>query len=230
MGIRWRRQDIELLRKSVKNFNAKLKRFESKTQGVILPERVYAKSLKENIVDRNDFNETIKNLKSFTKMRGLPRSEFNNNYTKWEIDKLIGDIKKDNRRKKKFAREHRGDVYYKDKLIGRRVINNEINLEMRSTDVRGRTVEEIQKLITLYNKRNSAYYSKLLNNLKLNYLKSIENFRGYSNYDEVITTLESFSSEYLYDLVDSGALPEINDNYFYENAKLNWNKIKSILL
>lgn len=90
-NIRWTEADAKELARSVKNFNAKVKRLEEKYQGtdVIIPERVGVKELKELIGTRRDLQREVKSLQRFTQ-RGseeivkAPNTEDELFMTRWQ--------------------------------------------------------------------------------------------------------------------------------------------------
>lgn len=69
--IRWRKKDIELLKRKVKNVNAKTRRLE-KTNPEIAPEKTSFKELKNLIKNRKEFNKLINSMDSYTKRNSKP--------------------------------------------------------------------------------------------------------------------------------------------------------------
>ncbi len=68
-SIRWTKSDSEDLAKAVKNFNAKIKRLETKFPKTknSLPQKVSMKEMKDLIKTRADFKREINALKRFSK-------------------------------------------------------------------------------------------------------------------------------------------------------------------
>lgn len=66
-SIRWRQQDIEKLKDTVRRFNAKIGRVAKKvpTMNDYLPDRVSSRELRETIKTRSDFNRAINSLNRF---------------------------------------------------------------------------------------------------------------------------------------------------------------------
>ena len=66
-SIRWTKSDSEDLAKAVKNFNAKIKRLETKYPKTknSLPQKVSLKEMKDLIKTRADFKREINALKRF---------------------------------------------------------------------------------------------------------------------------------------------------------------------
>ena len=123
-NIRWKQSDNEDVRKSVKNFNAKITREQKKLQKQYelsgsaeerrelkrkmsaLPEKVSTKEIKNVIHTRQDLKRELNSLKRFTKQRGVEyvsvpdNVDSNMKMTKWqktEMNRRIGVI---NRRRK----------------------------------------------------------------------------------------------------------------------------------
>lgn len=94
-NIRWSENDLKELRRSVKNFNAKVKRLETKYKesDVILPEKLSVKELKEIVTTRRDLQRELKSLQSFTQ-RGseeivdIPNTNNNIQMTKWQREEM----------------------------------------------------------------------------------------------------------------------------------------------
>ena len=67
--MKWRAEDEAELRRTVKNFNEKIRRLEKKVEPHergYLPQRLTVKDLKKNISTRADFNREIKSAKRFS--------------------------------------------------------------------------------------------------------------------------------------------------------------------
>lgn len=94
-NIRWSESDSKELARSVKNFNAKVKRLETKYAGtdIVLPERLSVKELREVVTTRRDLNRELKSLQRFTE-RGseeivdIPNTNNNIQMTKWQREEM----------------------------------------------------------------------------------------------------------------------------------------------
>lgn len=67
--IKWRQQDIDLLRKEIRNFNRKVDRLMKSGSPEVkaaLPPKMTMKTAKQSISSRSDFNKQIKSIKRFT--------------------------------------------------------------------------------------------------------------------------------------------------------------------
>lgn len=91
MAIKYRESDLDKLNRTVENFNRKIRR--AAARGVVgLPEPVRVRDLREEIVDRADYNRQINALQRFSR-KGAERSvvldrETGVTITKWERDEL----------------------------------------------------------------------------------------------------------------------------------------------
>ena len=113
-NIRWTESDNVQLRKTVKNFNAKISRLERKYPEIknVLPEKVSVEQMKELIDTRKDLKRELNALKrfsdrtniirkesdgSFTGIKEVPGSKYNLKATDWQIKEMtrrIGYINK----------------------------------------------------------------------------------------------------------------------------------------
>jgi len=110
-GIRWTENDNRELTRSVKNFNAKVKRLEEKYKDrsdVVIPEKVSVKELRDLVGTRRDLNRELKSLQRFSQ-RGseelveAPKVEDNTFLTKWqktEMNRRAGVINRTRARRK----------------------------------------------------------------------------------------------------------------------------------
>lgn len=113
-NIRWTESDNAELKKTVKNFNAKISRLERQYPKIknVLPEKVTVAQMKELIDTRQDFKRELKALKRFTDRKNVirenddgtfkgivdvPGNKYNLKTTKWqkeEMTRRVGYINK----------------------------------------------------------------------------------------------------------------------------------------
>ena len=93
-NITWTENNLNELRRSVKNFNAKVKRLEDKYNGldVVLPERMSVKELRKIVTTERDLQRELKSLQNFTQ-RGseeliVAKTDTNISITKWQNEEL----------------------------------------------------------------------------------------------------------------------------------------------
>lgn len=103
--IRWRKSDAEQLAKRVKNFNAKITRLEKKHPEIadLLPERVSAKTLKEDISTRSDYNRIVKALAGFAEKGAekIVKGKGGAETTQWEYKQVQKAVQAENRARKR---------------------------------------------------------------------------------------------------------------------------------
>lgn len=103
--IRWRKSDAEQLAKRVKNFNAKITRLEKKHPEIadLLPERVSAKTLKEDISTRADYNRIVKALAGFSEKGAekIVKGKGGAETTQWEYKQVQKAVQAENRARKR---------------------------------------------------------------------------------------------------------------------------------
>lgn len=95
-NIRWSEDDLKELNRTVKNFNAKVKRLETKYAGtdVVLPEKMSVKELRGVVTTRRDLQRELRSLQRFTE-RGseqivnIPNTNNNIQMTKWQREEMV---------------------------------------------------------------------------------------------------------------------------------------------
>lgn len=154
-NIRWKQSDNEEIRKTVKNFNAKIARLEKKYDKLIsqetdtekrrqlrteknaLPERTSAKQIKELVETRQDYKRELNVLKRFSK-RGsedivdVPDNKYNLKTTRWqknEMARMVGIVNR--KRKDKYEEVYEYTAEYKGQELGYSIGE----LGMGSTDI-----------------------------------------------------------------------------------------------
>lgn len=143
--IRWNKSDDQEIKKTVKNFNAKIGRLEKKYDKLIsqetdrekrqqlrieknaLPERTSAKQMKELVDTRTDLNRELNALKRFSK-RGAeeivesPGTKYNLQITKWqrnEMSRRAGVINR--KRKDRYEEIYNLVAEYKGQKLGYKI-------------------------------------------------------------------------------------------------------------
>lgn len=129
-NIKWRESDEQKLRRAVKNYNAKISRLEKDPEygfdKHLLPRRVSAKELRQQIGTRKDFNKQIDKLEGFSKRGG----EYRLNWREADEKRLTAAVRKFNAKvdklgsqmgeREKAALPERASVKQLKKLIGTR--------------------------------------------------------------------------------------------------------------
>lgn len=119
-NIRWTESDNAELKKTVKNFNAKISRLERQYPKIknVLPEKVTVAQMKELIDTRQDLKRELKSLKRFTDRKNViranddgtftgvvdvPGNKYNLKTTKWQKEEMTRRVSYINRVRKQKA-------------------------------------------------------------------------------------------------------------------------------
>lgn len=103
-NIRWRESDNAELKRTIKNFNAKIERLKKKNPDAdFLPDKISMKELKSNIKTRKDFNKEIKSFQRFSQRgaENVVTSSRGAKATAWELNEFSRKQKAVNRERKK---------------------------------------------------------------------------------------------------------------------------------
>lgn len=108
--IKWRQQDIDLLRKEIRNFNRKVDRLMKSGSPEVkaaLPPKLSMKTAKQSISSRSDFNKQIKSIKRFTE-RGseqLMKTKGGVVAPKFEVKELEARVRSINAQRRQALKE-----------------------------------------------------------------------------------------------------------------------------
>ena len=192
-NIRWTKSDKEELAKVVKNFNAKIKRLETKfpKNKNSLPQKISLKEMKDLIKTRADFKREINALKRFSKKGAetlvtAPGNEYDLKITKWQKNEM-------NRRraivnKKRQARlDELGDLEVKSRGIGlgytqkekQKFIGMGKSVEAQLEPINAFTprmsrTDVNEKLKTLRRESQTNYWIESDKRLRENFIKTLE--------------------------------------------------------
>lgn len=203
--IRWKQSDEEKLRKTVRNFNAKIRRLEKKDpkNKAALPEKISVKDLKEVIHTRADLNRELNSLKRFSK-RGsetlvvAPESDYNVLITKWqkqEINRRVGMInrKREERRKMiaDIEMQQKGkDLGYKKGDFGMGKLSDRELMPMNKFTPKSTHASIKAKWKSVMKESSNMYWEWRDDLHKQNYIKSLtENFNE-NDVKDVIKAIE----------------------------------------
>lgn len=107
-NMRWSSEDERELKKTVRNFNDKIRRVAKKDpkNKNALPEKMTAKQIKELVVTRQEFKKLIKALKKFSEKGAeeivtVPGSKYNTKITKWQLNEMLSMERTINKRRSK---------------------------------------------------------------------------------------------------------------------------------
>lgn len=205
-GIRWTENDSRELTRSVKNFNAKVKRLEEKYKGrsdVVIPEKVSVKELKELVGTRRDLNREIKSLQRFSK-RGseelvkVPKVEDSTLLTKWqktEMNRRAGVINRTRAKRKEQLEDIEmtsggKSLGYKRGEFGMGKAD-ELSLKPTKAFTKKMGKSDIQKKAKSLRKHSqSDYFNKADRRLLDNYVKALKETYGEDAVKDIVDIIE----------------------------------------
>lgn len=204
--IRWRENDVNELKRIIKNYNQKLRRLRKKgVDADILPPSVTYNEIKDNIATRNDLNKTINKYKRFSK-RGAEKVITNSSglsKTSWEFKETALSIRNINiRRSKERKRVEDLQVKSRGKKQGytREYLPNERLDELSNKTNRSDKIssnEEWNKFVESVEKQMTDKYSMEKKEMyKENYIKALKReMGGIPNLDKYIKELKKVSPD-----------------------------------
>lgn len=194
--IRYNEQLSKNITKTVRNYNAKIRRLEKQNPALVLPKKITAKSLKEMSNTRQELNRNLAKLKRFSK-RGaenniiLPSGEIVSNYELSEIEREISNLQRNLTRrinelaeitpkiagiKQDYTYAEMGDMRLNNIIAKRNTIKS-----LKSRIRNGGNLKEIVEIVTS-TKEKQRYQLSLF---RENYMEKMFTFQAYSiGYDE----------------------------------------------
>lgn len=173
--IKWRRQDYDVLKKAVKNFNAKIDRILKKNPYAegYLPKKVSYKQLKADIQYRNDFNKLVSSLKRFSRKGAEEMITFlNKPMTKWE--RREGAIAKGNLNRRRAMQKKLLNPSAEKGTLG---TNEEMNLRPKKYPT-GKTADWDAFIEQLHYLGSTKYEAERAERYLQNYFKAVDNNMG----------------------------------------------------
>nr|DAD72321.1 MAG TPA: terminal protein [Podoviridae sp. ctC8s18] len=187
-NIRWRKKDIERVRKTAQRFNAKITRLEKKNPEFsrFYPERISTKEL-QSIPTRKEFNRIIKGYEKFLEKGSekLRFSEKGYGLTDWEIKETQQNVRRVNRQN--AIKKERIKPSTEKGTMG---LVEKNNLKSYSTNFDKRTFEEFRKFERFLEKNlSSKYRNEKANLYKQNYINAIDQNLGNHPYGKILKDL-----------------------------------------
>lgn len=173
--IKWRRQDYDVLKKAVKNFNAKIDRILKKNPYAegYLPKKVSYKQLNADIQYRNDFNKLVSSLKRFSRKGAEEMITFlNKPMTKWE--RREGAIAKGNLNRRRAMQKKLLNPSAEKGTLG---TNEEMNLRPKKYPT-GKTADWDAFIEQLHYLGSTKYEAERAERYLQNYFKAVDNNMG----------------------------------------------------
>jgi hypothetical protein len=210
-NIRWTNKDNENLRKSVKNFNAKVERAIKKNPDLInyLPKKLSVKELRNEIQTRADLNRKLNSVKKFAKKDAekLVTTETGFKITKYELNEYKNNVRILNITN---AIKRKDLGLSAEKGTSRQV--KELNIDKRKPKV-GTSLDEFRIISdSIAKKLDSKLKQKQLSDYRKNYIKAIE--ESGINSDQIKNMIKNLSDEKLFQLTSSN--PKLIIDFYYD--------------
>lgn len=192
-NIKWTDNQEEQLKKSVRNFNAKVSRLERKYKDdptVVIPERVKIRDMRKLITTNRDLQVEVRSLQAFSRKgsENLVRAKTNDTIfiTKWQKKELEKRAKPINEARAKRLEEleskglvHKGkDLGYTRGQLGMGK-SDTIMLQPTTAFTPSMTKADINKKMEHYRRESqSTYWNKKDLQMRENFVKALENNFG----------------------------------------------------
>ena len=228
--IRWKRGDYIKLGKAVSDFNKKINELQTEENKLYLPEKIEYKEAKENITTRSELNRIINSLRRFKRegAEELYTTEAGEQITKWErrelgIQSRIAqtrlrlELKELNKPLESgFSRVQMGSTRVREieaQIKNLKQIENKKGYEFK------RLKERIQNI------GRSDYIMKKAMIYRENYLKEMEKYSHFDNYDKLMTKLNSIQNPVsFYEYVSKNELTQdltYQSDQYYSQQEFN---------
>lgn len=197
--INWKKGDLVRLGRAVAQFNRKINKLQAEEKKLYLPETISYQEAKENIITRKELNRLINSLRRFQRegAEDLYTTQSGEEITKWErrelgIQSRIAQTRLQNELKKLneplesgYSRAQMGSDSVRQieaKIRNLKQIENKTGYEFK--DLRKR----------ILSMGNSDYVMKKATIYRKNYLKEMEKYSHFDNYEKLMKKLRSFTN------------------------------------
>lgn len=197
--INWKRGDYVSLGRAVSNFNKKIRELQAEENKLYLPEEINYKEAKENITTRKELNRLVNSLRRFQRQgaEDLYTTQAGESITKWE----------------------RRELGIQSRIAQTRLRAELKNLEkplesgysrVQMGSIRAREIEaQIRNLKQIENKKGyefnnlrqrimsmgrSDYVMKKATIFRENYLKEMQKYSHFDNYEKLMNKLQSIKN------------------------------------
>lgn len=235
--IKWREQDVDLLRKQIRNFNRKVDRLMkagSPEVKAALPPKMSMKTARAQISTRSEFNKTIKSISRFTE-RGsekLIKTKGGVTAPKFEIKELEARVRTINAERKKRLQRLPEVPAGNIPMMGR-VEREQLKPKKPVGKVKPEGWEKYKRGV--YKQSDPNYYKSGDKRYKENYLKAYREYLGeddakiveqminenFTDEEFVLRALEdeSMSIDYIYDPIQAQVKRQSIYRSLYGNIK-----------
>ena len=197
--INWKRGDYISLGRAVSNFNKKIRELQAEENKLYLPDEINYKEAKENITTRRELNRLINSLRRFQRegAEDLYTTQSGEEITKWEraelgIQSRIAQTRLRNELKTLNEPTESGFSRVQMGSIRAREIEAQIkNLKQIETKA-GYEFNMLKRRIATQGA--SDYTMKKAIVFRENYLKEMEKYSHFDNYEKLMKKLRSFTN------------------------------------
>ena len=197
--INWKQGDFVRLGRAVAQFNKKVNELNREEKKLYLPETINYKEAKENITTRKELNRLINSLRRFQKegAEDLYTTQAGETMTKWErrelgIQSRIAQTRLQN--ELKSLNEPTESGFSRAQMGSMRV--REINAQIKNLkNIESAVGYEFNRLRERLSRMGTSDYSmKKAIVFRENYLKEMEKYSHFDNYEKLMKKLRSFTN------------------------------------
>lgn len=197
--INWKRGDYISLGRAVSNFNKKIRELQAEENKLYLPDEINYKEAKENITTRKELNRLVNSLRRFQRQgeEDLYTTQAGESMTKWErrelgIQSRIAQIRLQN--ELKTLNEPTESGFSRAQMGSMRV--REINAQIKNLkNIEGAVGYEFNRLRERLSRMGTSDYTmKKAIVFRENYLKEMEKYSHFDNYEKLMKKLRSFTN------------------------------------
>ena len=197
--INWRQGDFIRLGQAVSRFNKKINELQAEENKLYLPETINYKEAKENITTRRELNRLINSLRRFQRegAEDLYKTQSGEEMTKWErrelgIQSRIAQSRLQN--ELKTLNEPTESGFSRAQMGSMRV--REINAQIKNLkNIESAVGYEFNRLRDRLSRMGTSDYTmKKAIVFRENYLKEMEKYSHFDNYEKLMKKLRSFTN------------------------------------
>lgn len=197
--ISWKKGDLIRLGRAVSDFNKKVNRLNAEENKLYLPETINYAEAKENITTRRELNRLINSLRRFQKegAEDLYITQSGEEMTKWErrelgIQSRIAQTRLQN--ELKSLNEPTESGFSRAQMGSMRV--REINAQIKNLkNIESAVGYEFNRLRERLSRMGTSDYTmKKAIVFRENYLKEMEKYSHFDNYEKLMKKLRSFTN------------------------------------
>ena len=197
--INWKRGDYISLGRAVSNFNKKIRELQAEENKLYLPDEINYKEAKENITTRRELNRLINSLRRFQRegSEDLYTTQSGEEITKWErrelgIQSRIAQTRL--RNELKTLNEPTESGFSRAQMGSMRV--REINAQIKNLkNIESAVGYEFNRLRERLSRMGTSDYTmKKAIVFRENYLKEMEKYSHFDNYEKLMKKLRSFTN------------------------------------